>query len=50
MRYKLSVAEPYSNNFQILFAMFRAVGAASSAVVFSFAKDPCKNLLLPVED
>lgn len=37
----------YANDFQILFIMFGICGAASSAVVFLFAKDPCKNQLPP---
>ncbi|MGA2682599.1 MAG: MFS transporter [Candidatus Bathyarchaeia archaeon] len=37
----------YANNFQILYAMFGICGVASAAVVFLFAKDPCKNQLLP---
>jgi predicted MFS family arabinose efflux permease len=37
----------YANNFQILYPMFGAAGVASAAVVFLFAKDPCKNPLTP---
>jgi MFS family permease len=37
----------YANNFQILYAMFGICGVASAAVVFLFAKDPCKKQLLP---
>ena len=33
----------YANNFQILYIMFGICGVASAAVVFLFAKDPCKN-------
>jgi predicted MFS family arabinose efflux permease len=35
----------YANNFQILYAIFGAAGVASAAVVFLFARDPCKNQL-----
>jgi DHA1 family putative efflux transporter-like MFS transporter len=35
----------YANNFQILFTIFGTAGVASAAVVFLFAKDPCKNQL-----
>lgn len=38
----------YANNFQILYTMFGVAGVASAAVVFLFAKDPCKNPLPPV--
>ncbi|MGA3289881.1 MAG: MFS transporter [Candidatus Bathyarchaeia archaeon] len=37
----------YANNFQSLYTMFGICGVASAAVVFLFAKDPCKNQLLP---
>jgi len=37
----------YANNFQILYAIFGVCGVASAAVLFFFAKDPCKNQLLP---
>jgi MFS family permease len=37
----------YANNFQIIYAMFGVCGVASAAVVFLFAKDPCKNQLPP---
>ncbi len=37
----------YANNFQILYTMFGICGVASAAVVFLFAKDPCKNQLPP---
>ena len=39
------VLNVYANNFQILYAMFGICGVASAAVVFLFAKDPCKNQL-----
>lgn len=38
----------YANNFQILYTIFGATAVASAAVVFLFAKDPCKNPLPPV--